>query len=415
MPFWKIIWKTMCSHRYAYILAVISICAGIALMVAVVSLEIQSRQTFTRSGLGIDAVLAPKGSPLQIVLNALYHLEDMPGKIPWTYFQTLSAHPLVKQAVPFMVGHSYRGVRVNAVGLNFFTEFEYLPGKKFSFDPSLDGKGQHFSGPRQAVAGAVAAKELGIRLGQSFHPVCGINESDPVHQHDPIVFTGIMAPTGTPHDRAIYIPLLTFYGLEGHPRETLRMAADTERREISGAYIQLKRIRGGAIHPGIQHLRYEVNQTSGHQLVLPAEVMPRLYRIIGWVDRVLLAIAAMLTLLASSFLFCSLVQSLRETRQDLAMMRLLGATRFRLTCLVMTQACTISLCGGMAGLILGHFLIFMGAHYVKVEAGVGFTALYLSPADWMVLPGALVMGITAALIPAVQAYRMGVLDHLEKC
>jgi putative ABC transport system permease protein len=63
----------------------------------------------------VDAILAPKGSPLQIVLNAIYHREDMPGKIKWTYFKEAQKARIISQAIPFVVGHSYGGVRVNAI------------------------------------------------------------------------------------------------------------------------------------------------------------------------------------------------------------------------------------------------------------------------------------------------------------
>ncbi|UCG99761.1 MAG: hypothetical protein JSU78_04795, partial [Deltaproteobacteria bacterium] len=85
MSFWRIVLKSLTHHRFSNGLAAISIAMGIALLVAVYSFKEQSHNTFTQVGLGVDAILGPKGSPLQIVLNAVYHLEDMPGKIKWTY------------------------------------------------------------------------------------------------------------------------------------------------------------------------------------------------------------------------------------------------------------------------------------------------------------------------------------------
>jgi putative ABC transport system permease protein len=369
--------------------------------------------TFTSVGLGVDAVLAPKGSPLQIVLNALYHLENMPGKIKWTYYKEVEKEKIVAQAIPFVVGHSYGGFRVNAIDKRFLTEFEYLPGKTFSFSEKEGGKGRPFETLTEAVAGWVAAKSLHIRLGDVFNPVCGVQEGDPVHEKDFLEFVGIIAPTGTPHDRAIYIPLEAFYGLEGHPQETVIMADHEEFREISGAYIKIKRIRGGALHPAIQDLKFAINQSARNQLVVPAEVMPRLHNIIGWVDKVLIAIAIILTALSALFLFISLLSALREMRRDLALFRALGATRKTVMGLVISEALIISVLGGILGLAFGHWLIAIGAHFIKVETGVDFTAGYLSMIDWVVIPGAILLGISAGLVPGVQAYRLGVLRNLS--
>lgn len=413
MSFWKIVWRSLKQHRFSSVLAALSMAIGMALLVAVYSLKEQTHNTFTQVGLGVDAILGPKGSPLQIVLNALYHLEDMPGKIKWAYFQEVERDPLVFQAIPFCVGHSYRGFRVNAIDRRFLTEFEYLPGKLFSFDQKTGGQGRPFQGRQEAVAGWAAAKSLGLRMGDEFHPVCGVQEGDPVHEKDKLQFVGILAPTGTPHDRAIYIPLETFYELSGHPPETVVMAEKNEYREISGAYLKIKRIRGGAVHPGIQGLKFAVNQSDRNQIVIPSEVLPRLFNIIGWVDRVLLVIAAILTALSALFLFFSLLSTLRERKRDLALLRSLGATRKTVMGLVISEALIISFLGGLMGLGMGHGLTAVGSLLIKAETGVGFTASYVSLADWLVLPGVLLLGLMAGLVPGLQAYRLGILQNLS--
>ena len=413
MSFWKIVLKSLKYHRFSNSLAAFSIAMGIALLVAVYSFKEQSQNTFSQAGIGVDAILAPKGSPLQIVLNAIYHLEEMPGKIKWSYFEDVRQERIVSQAIPFVVGHSYGGVRVNAIDPGFLTEFEYMPEKTFSFSEKDGGKGRPFEKSHEAVAGWAAAKKLKIGPGHTFNPVCGVQEDSPVHRTEHIAFVGVMAPTGTPHDRAIYIPLETFYELEGHPAETVKMGNQKQHREISGAYLKIKRIRKGAIHPGIQDLKFAINQSDRNQLVIPAEVMPRLKNIIGWVDRVLIAIAIILTLLASLFLFFSLLQSLREMRRDLALFRALGATRKSVMGLVISEALIISLFGGILGLALGHWLISLGSHFIKIETGVAFTAAYLSTVDWLIIPGTALLGLLAGLVPGIQAYRLGVLRNLS--
>ena len=413
MSFWRIVFNCIRQHWFSACLAAASIAAGIALLVAVYSLREQSRETFTQSGLGVDAILAPKGSPLQITLNAIYHLEEMPGRILWADYLDLKKNRLVEQAIPFATGHSYGGFRVNAVERGFLTEFEYKPGQVFSFDPQAGGQGRAFDSGHEAVAGWAAAKEGGLKLGDNFNPSCGLDEHAAVHKHDHMKIVGIMAPTGTPHDRAIYIPLSTFYGLHGHPNETVQMAHDHHLRQISGAYLKLKRIRKGALHPGIQSLKFEVNQSPNRQLVIPNEVMPRLLGIIGWVDKVLLAIAFILTLISVLFLFFSLLSSLREMKKDLALLRALGARRAVVMGLIVCHGAVVSLVGGIVGLMAGHGIVAVGARYIYAETGVSFSAAYVSWLDYAVLPGVLALSFLAALIPGVQAYRLSVQRHLS--
>lgn len=413
MTFWRIVWRSLAQHRGSTLLAMASIASGIALLLAVGSLREQAHRHFVQSGTGVDAVLGPKGSPLQIALNACYHLEEMPGRIPWTYYQAVKANPVVADGFAFVSGHSWAGWRVNAVETRFLTDFQWAPDQHFSCAPERGGQGRMCTGREEAVLGADVARALGVHLGGTFNPTCGISAGDPVHANDRIAIVGILAPTGTPHDRAIYIPLETFYALDGHGAAVSAMAKDLEHREISGAYLQLARIRGGAYHPGVQELQYEINQSTIAQLVLPAEVMPRLMGIIGWVDQVLWAVSALVTVLAAIFLAFVLVATLRERRRDLALLRALGAGRRTVFGLVIAQAITVSLGGAMLGWLAGHALTAIGCHHIQAETGLHFSAWYLAGIDLALIPAALGMGLLAGFIPAMQAYRIPLVETLK--
>ena len=136
----RIVLTSLRQHLFSSGLAAMSIALGVALLLAVTSLREQAHRQFTQVGLGVDAVLGPKGSPLQIALNALYHLEEMPGRIAWTYYQAVKANPMVADGFAFITGHSYAGYRVNAVESRFLTDFEYLPGHRFSVAAADGGK-----------------------------------------------------------------------------------------------------------------------------------------------------------------------------------------------------------------------------------------------------------------------------------
>src|SRR5208337_2529300 len=100
MTIWRMVWKSLRQHGLSTGFAILNIGLGVALLVAVVSLREQAHANLTQVGLGVDAVLGPKGSPLQIVLNSLYHLDEMPGKVPWPYYQEVLANPAVVEGIP---------------------------------------------------------------------------------------------------------------------------------------------------------------------------------------------------------------------------------------------------------------------------------------------------------------------------
>jgi putative ABC transport system permease protein len=411
MNLWRIVLKSLRQHRLSTGFAIVNIALGVSLLIAVISLREQAHDNLTQANVGVDAILGPKGSPLQIVLNGLYHMDEMPGKIKWTYYRKILADPIVQEGIPFCTGHSYSGFRVNAIDKQFLTDFEYLPGRKFSFSEEDGGQGRPFDIGDEAVAGWAVAKDLHLKLGQTFNPVCGVS-AGPVHKNN-IKFVGILAPTGTPHDRAIYIPLNTFYTLDGHGEATTRMAVDDNYREISGAFLKIKRVRGGAMNLNLQTLKYDINQSSDAQLVIPDEVLPKLFDIIGWVDKAFLAVAILVTALGTMCLLVALVSAMRERRRDIALMRSIGATRTTVFGLVLCESLVISIFGGLLGLAIGHGIVALGSQYIKNETGLRFSWLHVSLADVSLLPALIVVGIIAGLFPAMQAYRLGVLRNLR--
>jgi len=412
MLFFKMVYKSARQHFLSSILACLSIAVSIALLVSTISLRDQTHANFTRIGHGIDAVLGPKGSPLQIVLNSIYHVEEMPGKIKWSYFKKVAADPLVETAIPFCTGHSFGGFRVNAIEPGFFSSFEFQPDRKFSFAESEGGRGKNFVEKDEAVVGSAVARELGFRIGSRFIPVCGVNQGDPVHD-EKVSVVGILAPTGTPYDRAIYMPLKTFYSLSGHGKEVSAMTLDEDQREISGAYIKLKRIRNNAMHPGVQGLKYNINQSSTAQLVIPNEVLPKLFNIIGWIDSVLLMISTTVGVMSMLFLFSLLLNSISARRRDIALLRFLGATKTMLFSVVVGESIFLTMVGTVAGYLIGHLIVYFASVSINIETGIRLTALYISPNEILVLPAVLITGILAGIIPAIMSYRIDIIKNLR--
>jgi hypothetical protein len=178
----RIVITSLRQHIFSSALAVVSISLGVALLLAVTSLREQAHRQFTQVGLGVDAVLGPKGSPMQIALNALYHLEEMPGRmchgpttrrsrpIPWSSPTASPSSP----ATPMRATGSTRSKS------RFLTDFEYLPGHRFSVarrrwrlrPPLLPARTRRSPAPRSRALS-------GLQLGQTFNPTCGVTAGDP--------------------------------------------------------------------------------------------------------------------------------------------------------------------------------------------------------------------------------------------
>ena len=89
---------------------------GIATITLLLLATSQLEERMSRDARGFDLVAGAKGSPMQLVLSAIFHLDAPTGNIPLAAAQALARSPLVKKSIPLALGDSYRSFRI--VGTN---------------------------------------------------------------------------------------------------------------------------------------------------------------------------------------------------------------------------------------------------------------------------------------------------------
>ena len=208
-----IVRRSLRQHAVSTAITVIAVALASGLVMSVYNVTQQTRTAFMGGSVGFDAVLGARGSPLQLVLNTVFHLETSPGNLPWEMYTSLRDDRRVKLALPYMVGDNYKGFRIIGTTEELFTEYvdddgeplQLLPGSR-AFDPAR----------REAVIGATVARETGLGLGDTFQPVHGIVD-DPGQTHDDVyVVVGVLAGMNSPNDRAIWIPIEGTFRMDGH-------------------------------------------------------------------------------------------------------------------------------------------------------------------------------------------------------
>lgn len=382
MSLWTIVLRSLAQRRLSAALTAASIALGVAVTVAVLALKAQAQDGFRQSAVAHDLVVGAKGSRLQLVLNTVFHLDRSPGNIPRALAASLAADRRVKSAVPISLGDVHQGHRVVATTNAFF---DGLP---------LAGGGL-FTGEFQAVLGARVAGALGGKL-QVQHG----GEFGETHAETWAV-VGVLAPTGTAVDRAIYIDFESFYHIAGHTAEA------SNRGQISAVLLKTRGF--GAT----KDLAFEINRGTEAMAVEPSEVVVELFALVGQVDILLLAVAALVIAVAAVSILVSIYNSMAERRRSIAILRALGARRLQILAIVVMEAKLISLIGGLAGLLLGHLLIAAAGGAIAARAGVHVSAWDFHPEELLVLAAVVALGGLAGVVPAIRAYRTDIADGLS--
>ena len=394
-----IIYRSLRQHALSTIITAGSIALACGLLMTVWMVKTQSQTAFTQTTTGFDAVLGARGSKLQLVLNAIFHLEASPGNLAWADYEGIKRHPAVKTAIPIAVGDNLRGYRIVGTLPELFEKVEFAPGKKFA----VKGGGKFFSDApeaREAVAGAFAAQKLGLKVGDTFHPFHGL-AFDAKNQHDETyTVVGVMAPTNTPVDRVIWIPLKGVQTMSGHDAKAAT--------DISAVLIQLRT-------PSAGFMLDMMYNKQGNRLTLAypvGAIIAELFGKIAWFDQVLTLVAYLVALVAAGSVLASIYNSMSARRRDLAILRALGARRRMIFGAVVAEAACIGVLGAVAGFAVYFGLLTGVAEVIRAQTGVVLDVGARHAVLWICPLAMVALCALGGIVPALKAYRTPVAETL---
>ncbi len=364
---------------------------GIATITVLMLATQQVEERMGHDARGIDMVAGAKGSPMQLVLSAVFHLDAPAGNIPLDDAMALARHRLVKRAIPLALGDSYKGFRI--VGTNHDYPAHY--GARLA-------EGSLWAKPMQAVLGAEAARATGLRVGAKFAGAHGLGQGGEEHEEEPYQVVGVLAPTGTVIDRVVLTSVESVWEVHEHGKPA------GGAREITALLVQYASPLAAATLPRA------VNAGPTLQAASPAYESARLFRMLGVGVEVLRAFGLVLVLAAGLSVFIALTNALQERRYDLAVMRMLGASRAKLMGLLLVEALALSAAGALLGLALGHVLMEVLGAALRAAQQVPVTGWTWAPGELWLVVLAFGVGVLAALLPAWRASRAEVAPVLAE-
>jgi putative ABC transport system permease protein len=399
-------------------LTVLLLAISTAIIFMVLTISRQLEQTFSNSVGEVDMVVGAKGSPLQLILSAVFHLDAPTGNVPLKEVDALRNNPQIKKLIPLSYGDNYEGFRI--VG----SEKSLLAFYEASF-----AIGEAWTEPMQVVAGAKVAKELNLKLGQTFTSTHGLDaENEHTHEEDIFTVVGILEPTGRPIDLLLVTDLQSIWLVhdthheehaedseeEEHAHTEHEHGPDCnhdhdhehemeeENREVTAALVEFKSSLGNVTIPRM------VNEQTSMQAALPAIEINRLFSLLGLGERLLTALAWVLLLVSGLSLFISLFNSLKERKFELAMMRSFGASARSVGTLLLMEAWLLATIGVLAGIILSRVGIALLGTYSPPNSILTLTADWPRSIEWLQLVWIYLIASLAAALPVLKVYRMDV-------
>jgi putative ABC transport system permease protein len=391
LPLHRLAWRYLWARPGVAWLNLGMLALGVAAIVFLTLSSQQLQAAAQRDLRGVDLVVGAKGSPLQLILAGVFHIDVPPGNIPLAAMPTLRAHPLVQEVVPISLGDSYKGWRI--VG----TEPSYLAW----YGGELRS-GALWTAPMQAVVGAEVARRTGLAPGAVFAGTHGLGEGGELHGDTPYAVVGTLKPCACVLDRLILTATESVWVVHegaGALDDADRQAMAAERE------LTLLLVRYTSPLAAVTLPRW-VNAEAGLQAAVPALESARLLRNLGVGLDVMQALVVLMLVLAALSAWLALMQAVREREADLAMLRMLGAPPGRVAALVLWEGLWLAALGLLLGVALGHGLTGLLGLALAQERSLSVTAWWWSPQLLWLLPGTLLWAAMAAALPAWRAARL---------
>lgn len=433
-----------------------SMALGVALMTAILLGQRSVEENFALPE-SFDVIVGGKGGDLQLVLNAFFHLDNTGTPIAYTLYRTFKEAPpyndpdpekdIVNTAIPYCLGDSYevegtnQRFRIVATIPELF-DVPLAPGRSYQFAEgrnmaqgevpcemevdelsgtakfTLDDQKQYPPGAfYEAVLGSFAALQTGLKVGDTFQPVHGISGGG--DRHDAFTVVGILAPTGTPNDRVMFINVEGFYKLDGHSIQRDRNADDPDKplpldqRRVTLCLVRTNDESPDQLTGRIGMERYVNNETEG-KLVFPIRVMDQLFvKIVDPLQTLLMSLAVLVIVVAGVGILVSIYNTMNDRKRDIAVMRALGARRTTVMWIILLESLLLSVIGGLGGLLLGHGVLALISPVIERASGVIVNAWQVTLWEVFLLPGLILLAALAGFLPSLTAYRTDVAKALS--
>src|SRR5690554_1356095 len=373
-------------------LTVIMLTMGVALASLLILVGGALDDSFRKNIRGIDMVVGAKGSPLQLILSAVYQIDNPTGNISQKEARKLAQNRLIKEAIEVSFGDSYKGRRI--VG----TSHAYVD----LYDGSLS-EGVLWDRSFEAVVGSQVATEFDLKVGDVFYSNHGTDGMGHEHDEHPFVVVGLLNTSGSVLDKLILTAPESIWEVHAdHNHDDTDHLHSDDDREITAMLIKFRNKMGMMTLPRM------VNQDTNMQAALPAIEVNRLFELFGVAISTLQIVALSIMLLGAISVFVSMINALKDRAFEMALMRSMGASRSQVFGMVMLEAVLIGIIGTVLGIVLSHIGIGFLNEYANEEFGISIAIWHIDKLEWALVAGTILLCILAAIMPAITTTRMDV-------
>ena len=397
MNIFKLSLKNIFNKPLSSTISLALLILGIGIISLLLQLNTLIKDQMDNNLKGIDMVVGAKGSPLQLILSSVYHIDSPTGNISLEEAEKISKNRMVGSSIKLLYGDNFKGYRIVGAEKKFI---ELYNGKI--------KKGKNLSKPFEVLVGSKVYSKLKIDIGDDLISSHGLRETGESHDDQSFKVVGLLEPSNSVIDQLIItLPQSVWdvHGNHGHEEEHEHDHEEEHQhddREITAMLIKFKSPMN------IIQFPRQINETTNLQAAVPSYEISRLFKLSGFGIETLSYLAYLIIIVSGFSLFINLFNSMRERKYEMALIRTLGASRLQLSTMIIFESIILTISGFILGLLFSRFGVMFVSSLMEESINYNLSSFKILNEEYWLLLLSVIIGLMASLIPAVQVYKMNI-------
>ncbi|MDC0227491.1 ABC transporter permease [Alphaproteobacteria bacterium] len=351
-----------------------------------------TKDTFNKNNPNLDVVVGAKGSPLQLVLSSIHHIDIPTGNISYKNAKKIIKHPAIKFGVPISLGDNFQNFRIVGTDKKLF--------KLYNAEIKI---GSIWEKPMQAVIGYNVATLTKLKIEKFFVGSHGLIDTGDIHAEQPYKVVGILKRTGTVLDNLIITSLESVWSLHSNQNDAVM---NNNNLEVTALLLKYKNKTSAFSFPRL------INKNTNMQAASPNLEISKLFKLTGEAHKVINYLSVLIVSLSFVGILFTLLNNISERKYDLAILRTLGFTKEKIFSILLIEGMTISFLGSLIGLMFGG-IVYKSIEYFSLVGKNIITGQFEFISElivvWFII---LIISFLACLIPCIKAYKQNIRSTL---
>ena len=381
---------------------------------------------------GIDMVVGAKGSPLQLILSAVYHIDSPTGNISVEDAKKIKNNRMVGSSIDLLYGDNYKGYRI--VG----TEQKFLD----LYNAKIK-EGKKWDEPFEVVVGSKIYSKFNIKINDELVSSHGLRETGELHTDRLFKVVGLLEPSNSVIDQLIVTSPQSIWDLHDdhdHGSEDHEEEHDHEHdeehdhdhdeehdhvhdeehdhendeehdhehddKEITAMLIKFKSPMN------IIQFPRQINEDTNLQAAVPSYEISRLFKLFGFGIETLTYLAYLIIIVSAFSLFINLFNSMRERKYEMALIRTLGSSRRQLSMMIIFESLILTTVGFFIGLLVSRLGVMFVSSLMEESLNYSLKSFGILNEELWLLGLSIVIGLISSIIPALQVYNLNISETL---